>query len=54
MSNHNFRVHPAIGFARVGNSDDYYLAPDTAAGMPIEGEEYTGGIPINAKTEMLV
>ena len=46
----NFRVHPAIGFARVGNSDNYYLGPETAASMPIAGETYTGGIPLNAET----
>jgi hypothetical protein len=46
----DFRVHPAIGFARVGNSPDYYLAPETAAAMPLEGKKYTGGIPISAKT----
>jgi hypothetical protein len=30
-SNHVFRIHPAIGFARVGNSEAYYLAPETIA-----------------------
>ncbi len=45
------RIHPAIGFSRVGNSPDFYLAPETAAGMPLEGKRYTGGIPINARTD---
>lgn len=49
-SAYSFRVHPAIGFSRVGNSPDYYLAPETAAGMPLPGKRYNGGIPINAKT----
>jgi len=50
ISNKHFRIHPAIGFARVGNSPDYYLAPETAAAMPLEGRKYTGGIPLNAQT----
>lgn len=44
------RIHPAIGFSRVGNSPDFYLAPETAAAMPLEGKRHTGGIPINART----
>ena len=47
-----FRVHPAIGIARVGNSDEYYLAPETMAGMPTGGGgSLTGGLPIRAGTE---
>lgn len=47
-----FRVHPAIGFARVGNSEEYYLAPETMAGLPVPGEsKTTGGLPIVAGTE---
>lgn len=49
-SDYCFRVHPAIGFSRVGNSPHYYLAPETAAGMPLPGKRHTGGIPINART----
>jgi hypothetical protein len=30
-----FKIHPAIGIARVGNSEDYYLAPETAGGLPL-------------------
>ena len=30
------RIHPAIGFARVGTSDEYYLAPETSAGLDLE------------------
>ena len=29
-----FRLHPTINFARVGTSDDYYLSPETSAGLP--------------------
>jgi hypothetical protein len=47
-----FRVHPAIGIARVGNSDEYYLAPETIAGIPTDGPgSVTGGLPIRAGTE---
>jgi hypothetical protein len=29
-----YRIHPAIGVARVGDSPEYYLAPETAGGLP--------------------
>ncbi|MEM9454975.1 MAG: LodA/GoxA family CTQ-dependent oxidase [Myxococcota bacterium] len=56
MSNTNekttFRIHPSIGFARVGTSDDFYLAPETLAGHPIPNSSpRTGGLPIKAGTE---
>jgi hypothetical protein len=31
-----FKIHPAIGIARVGNSADYYLAPETPGGLPLD------------------
>lgn len=48
-----FRVHPAVGFARVGNSEEYYLAPETMAGLPVKGSNSvtTGGLPIRPDTE---
>ena len=46
----NFRIHPAIGIARVGNSDDYYLGPESKAGMP-GTNGITGGLPIKKGTE---
>ena len=47
-----FRIHPAIGIARVGNSDEFYLTPETAAGLPQPGGgAQTGGLPIKAGTE---
>ncbi|GAA3648532.1 LodA/GoxA family CTQ-dependent oxidase [Flavivirga jejuensis] len=50
MSNDlNFRIHPAIGIARVGNSDEYYLAPETAAGDT--SGDISGGLPIKKGTE---
>ena len=47
-----FRIHPAIGIARVGNSEDYVISPETLAGMPVEGQgPTTGGLPIRPGTE---
>lgn len=53
MSMPILRVHPSIGIARVGNSDEYYLAPETIAALPIPGETgpRTGGLPIRPDTE---
>lgn len=51
MSDSNFRIHPAIGFARVGTSQDYYLAPETIAGAPGENGGPTGGLPIRKGEE---
>ena len=31
------RLHPTINFARVGTSDDFYLSPETSAGLPVPG-----------------
>ena len=36
-----FKIHPAVGIARVGNSQDYYLAPVTAGGLPLEKDGET-------------
>ncbi|EKU99126.1 hypothetical protein Lepto7375DRAFT_1136 [Leptolyngbya sp. PCC 7375] len=48
-----YRVHPAIGLARVGNSKEFYLGPETIAGLPIPGcqANTTGGLPIKPDTE---
>src|SRR4051812_501538 len=53
MSKSILRIHPAIAFARVGNSEDYYLAPETMAGVPVPGSEppVMGGLPIRRGTE---
>ena len=38
--NYTYRIHPAIGFARVGNSpDSFYLEPTRVGGLPIECDE---------------
>ena len=29
-----YKIHPAIGIARVGDSQDYYIAPETTGGLP--------------------
>ena len=42
-----FRVHPTINFSRVGNSKEYYIAPETAAGELIDKTTgLFGGLPI--------
>ncbi len=47
-----FRVHPAINFARVGNSPEYYIAPETAAGEVMdENTGLFGGLPTKPDTE---
>jgi hypothetical protein len=52
MSNTIFRVHPSINFARVGNSEQYYIAPETAAGELIDkAKGLFGGLPIKPGTE---
>lgn len=53
MSNNNiFRVHPAIGIARVGNSEEYYLGPETMAGMNgLTDADPMGGLPIKKGQE---
>jgi len=53
MSNNNiFRIHPAIGIARVGTSEEYYLGPETMAGMDgIKETDPMGGLPIKMGKE---
>ncbi|UII21352.1 LodA/GoxA family CTQ-dependent oxidase [Fulvivirga ligni] len=51
MSETSLRIHPAIGMARVGNSTEYYLGPETMAAHPQEGSDTTGGLPIKPNTE---
>ena len=49
---HVFRVHPAIGIARVGNTEEFYLGPETMAGLPVDGDaRVTGGLPIVPGTD---
>jgi hypothetical protein len=50
MSDTIFRVHPAIGIGRVGDSDEFYIAPVTAAGTREPGG-LMGGLPIKPGTE---
>jgi hypothetical protein len=52
MAYTGLRIHPAIGIARVGSSEEYYLGPETMAGMPQPGDDdTTGGLPIRPGTE---
>jgi hypothetical protein len=46
-----FRLHPTVNFARFGTSEDYYLSPETSAGLPQEGSPTTGGLPIKKGSE---
>ncbi|WNJ17560.1 LodA/GoxA family CTQ-dependent oxidase [Pontibacter sp. G13] len=46
-----FRVHPTINFARFGTSEEYILSPETSAGLPQDGTDRTGGLPIKPGTE---
>lgn len=47
-----FKIHPAIGCARIGNSEEFYLAPEQTGALPIEcdaqGREITdpNGAPL--------
>jgi hypothetical protein len=50
MSDTVFRVHPAIGIGRIGDSKEFYIAPITAAGT-IEPGGLMGGLPIKPGTE---
>lgn len=34
-----FKIHPAIGIARLGNSDDFYLAPEQLGTLPVECDD---------------
>lgn len=46
-----FRIHPAMGLSRVGNSTDFYLAPETGAGeLAASGEALWGGLPLDPAT----
>jgi hypothetical protein len=51
MPRTSLRIHPSIGIARVGNSEEYYLGPETMAGMPIGDSTIRGGLPIKPGTE---
>ncbi len=56
MADYVYRIHPAIGIARVGNSEEYYIGPETAAGVPIPKDPRgrRGGLPINPETNELI
>lgn len=36
-----YRIHPSIGLARIGNSDEFYLAPEGIGKRPIECDQKT-------------
>ena len=45
-----YRVHPAIGIARVGSGDEYRSSPETTAGLPQWDQAESGGLPIDPET----
>lgn len=64
MSTTVLRLHPSINFARVGTSEDFYLSPETSAGLPLPDDrsgpadadhtdqtDVVGGLPIRRGTE---
>ncbi|OIO54270.1 MAG: hypothetical protein COX57_01650 [Alphaproteobacteria bacterium CG_4_10_14_0_2_um_filter_63_37] len=38
MAETTYAIYPAIGVARVGISDDFYIGPETVAGLPINAD----------------
>ncbi|AOT10662.1 LodA/GoxA family CTQ-dependent oxidase [Pseudoalteromonas luteoviolacea] len=53
MSKAIFRVHPAIGIARVGNSEEFYLAPESIAALKQPNkpdDKTTGGLPLDPES----
>ena len=50
MPDYNYRIHPAFGIARVGTSEEYYIEPDTAAGLPKWDQAGAGGLPTKPDT----
>jgi hypothetical protein len=44
-----YKIHPAIGAARVGNSSEFYLAPEAPGGLPLDSKTgqpiYSPGVP---------
>lgn len=47
------RIYPSINFARVGNSEEYLISPETAAGTVNSSGEF-GGLPINPQTQQTI
>ena len=43
MSENQYAIYPAIGIARVGNSEEYYIGPESANALPenIDGSDFT-------------
>ncbi|WP_196138413.1 LodA/GoxA family CTQ-dependent oxidase [Aliikangiella sp. G2MR2-5] len=47
MKENLFKIHPAIGIARLGNSEDFYLSPEQPGALPIECD--SDGVEIREK-----
>ena len=37
-----FRIYPAVGLARVGNSESFVIAPESMAGTNVDGSRLAG------------
>ena len=47
----NYAIYPAVGVARVGNSEtDFYLAPDEIGGLPKDCDAHGNETPGNFST----
>ena len=53
MTQSTLRIHAAVGFARVGNSAEYYIEPQTSAAQSDTGEDgvTTGGLLVVPDTQ---
>ncbi len=45
-----FEIHPRLGVARIGNSEEFYLAPETAGGLPLEWDPAGSADPLKKVT----
>src|SRR5579872_1483605 len=49
-----YKIHPSIGIARVGNSPtDFYLAPETTGGLPIDCGPDGNAIVVDGKEQFV-
>jgi hypothetical protein len=47
-----YRIHPSIGIGRVGDSpEEYYLAPETIGGLPIEADAHGNPLTVAGVTK---
>jgi hypothetical protein len=46
-----YKIHPSIGLARLGNSDDFYIGPETLSGLPIDCDGNGNAITLDGKEQ---